>query len=378
MKKLPIGIQTFKEIITKDYIYIDKTKEAYKLIEARTKFYFLSRPRRFGKSLFLDTLANIFEGNRELFKELYIYDKWNWEEKYPIIKIDFKGNLRSSQDVKDQILVNLKRNQKFLGIKCENTTKYDIYFEELIEKSYEKYNTQVVILIDEYDKAILDNLDQIEIARETREIVKSLYSILKDNMYNPFDILLFIENNYIYKNYWFESWTPSFLIKLIKDNNYFLPKLSNLTVDEKLLNSFDIDNIDLEVILYQSGYLTIDKRDIIKSLKSSNLEDFKDAFISIFASISYNNYTKNSIQIYEGFYASIIYVYLQSLGVDIVGEDITNRGRIDLTIKIEKIIYILEFKVGDENALSQIKNRNYYQKYLKEEKDISKFEWEKL
>ena len=89
MKKLPIGIQTFKRIIEEDYIYIDKTKEAYDLIESKTVFYFLSRPRRFGKSLFIDTLQNIFEGNKELFKDLYIYDKYDWKEKYPVIKLMF-------------------------------------------------------------------------------------------------------------------------------------------------------------------------------------------------------------------------------------------------------------------------------------------------
>jgi len=90
MKKLPIGIQTFREIIEKDYLYIDKTKEAYELIDSY-KYAFLSRPRRFGKSLFLNTLKEIFEGNKKLFEGLYIYDKWDWEDKYPVIKISFSG-----------------------------------------------------------------------------------------------------------------------------------------------------------------------------------------------------------------------------------------------------------------------------------------------
>ena len=105
-----------------------------------------------------------------------------------------------------------------------------------------------------------------------------------------------------------------------------------------------------------------------------------------------NNYTKNSLPLYEGFYASVVYVYLQSLGIDIIGEDVTNHGRIDLTIKIDNFIYIVEFKIGDESALSQIKTKNYHQKYLNEEKDIylvginfdkekrniSNFEWERI
>ena len=90
MKKLPIGIQTFKDIINENYIYIDKTKYALNLIEDY-KYVFLSRPRRFGKSLFLDTLKNIFLGNKELFKGLYIYDKpYDWK-KYPIIRLAFNS-----------------------------------------------------------------------------------------------------------------------------------------------------------------------------------------------------------------------------------------------------------------------------------------------
>ncbi len=84
MKKLPIGIQTFSQIREENYIYIDKTKEAFDLI-TNYKYAFLSRPRRFGKSLFLDTLRNIFEGNKEFFEGLYIYDKWDWSKKYPVI-----------------------------------------------------------------------------------------------------------------------------------------------------------------------------------------------------------------------------------------------------------------------------------------------------
>ncbi|MEO1953383.1 MAG: ATP-binding protein [Campylobacterales bacterium] len=511
MKKLPIGIQTFSEIRTKDYLYIDKTKEAYNLIESGTKFYFLSRPRRFGKSLFLSTLQSIFEGKKELFEGLYIYDKWDWDIKYPVIKIDFFGDLRSAEGLKDRIFDVLKNNQKDLGVECRDTNKFTSCMEELIRLTYEKYNQQVVVLIDEYDKAILDNLDQMEVARENREIIKSLYTVLKgceeyikfafltgvskfskasifsglnmlrdislnpnygnicgytqndiettilpyldgvdleklkvwyngynflkDDVYNPFDILQFIANDFMYKNYWFTSGTPTYLIKLIEKNNYFLPKLANLVVGDELLDSFDIDNIELEVILYQAGYLTINKAiekrrggfeyklkipnkevqislndfiidnitnqrtqkgkfqdDIYDALYDANLEDFKISLESVFSSIPYNNYTNNNIQNYEGFYASVVYVYLQSLGLDIIGEDVTNKGRIDLTIKINNIIYILEFKVGSEDALTQIKQKNYAQKYINEdkeiylvginfdedEKNIAKFEWERF
>ncbi len=279
------------------------------------------------------------------------------------------------------------------------------------------------------ETTILPYLDGVDLDRLKKWY--NGYNFLKDNLYNPFDILLFIENDKVFDNYWFESGTPIFLIKLIKDNNYFLPKLSNLTVNKKLLNSFDIDNLDLEVILYQAGYLTIkemyidEDEDIIyrlklpnfevkkslnqsiihylyrdksnsnklisKALRGGNLEDFKSALITMFANIPYNNFVGNNILYYEGFYASVIYVYLQSLGLDIIGEDVTNKGRIDLTIKLNNYIYIIEFKVGDSNALAQIKDKNYHQKYLnsgkeiylvginfdEEKRNIFKFEWER-
>ncbi len=104
MKKLPVGIQTFSEIINENYLYIDKTEIVRSLIE-RFKYVFLSRPRRFGKSLFLDTLKNIFEGKQELFRGLLIEEQWNWEVKYPVIKISFSGGIRSQETLRCNSLV---------------------------------------------------------------------------------------------------------------------------------------------------------------------------------------------------------------------------------------------------------------------------------
>jgi Holliday junction resolvase-like predicted endonuclease len=507
-KKLPIGIQTFSKIREEDYIYIDKTKEALDLIDNYT-YSFLSRPRRFGKSLFLDTLYNIFEGKKEYFKDLYIYNKWDWKTTYPVIKISWAGDFTTEDKLAKRAKQILKDNQERLNVECEDDDYLPNCLWELIKQTYKKYNQKVVILIDEYDKPILDTIENIEQSKINREFIKSFYTVikdsdqyikfafltgvskfskasifsglnmledislnkkfgnicgytqanienefkdhledtdlekvkewyngynfLKDDVYNPFDLLKFIKNDFNFSNYWFATGTPTFLIKLIEKNSYFLPKLSNLVVGENLLDSFDIENIDLEVILYQSGYLTIDKvqltpfetieyklklpnkevkmsfndmiinyitnnnlptikSDIYLALLEVNMDKFKDSFISIFASIPNNNFTKSNMQNYEGFYASVIYVYLQSLGLEIIGEDVTNLGRIDLTVKIKNLIYIIEFKVGTENALNQIKDKKYHEKYLSENKDIylvginfdkndkniSKFEFDKI
>jgi len=142
VRKLPIGIQTFSEIRKNDYLYVDKTEEVYKLIDSY-KYSFLSRPRRFGKSLFLDTLKNIFEGKKELFEGLWIYDKWRWEEKYPVITLSFK-TITNTKELLLDIEKLLKDNQKNLNIECESN-EYGVCFEELIQKTYEKYQKPVVI-----------------------------------------------------------------------------------------------------------------------------------------------------------------------------------------------------------------------------------------
>jgi len=177
--KLPIGIQTFSEIIENNYVYVDKTKEAYDLINSY-KYSFLSRPRRFGKSLFVDTLQSLFEGKKELFKGLYIYDKWEFKE-YPVIKIDWAGDFTTLQSTKKMAMFMLERNQKRLGIECKIDDEPSTCFARLIQEAYEKYKKPVVVLVDEYDKPILDNLDNPKRAIENRDFLRGVYVKLKEN-----------------------------------------------------------------------------------------------------------------------------------------------------------------------------------------------------
>ncbi len=180
MKKLPIGIQTFSEIIENNYAYVDKTGIAAELID-RYKYVFLSRPRRFGKSLFLDTLHNIFEGKKELFTGLAAEKAHDWSKIYPVIKISFGGgNFRSMEGLLENLSLILKRNENRLGITC-TTTSPDTCFAELIQNAVDRHGQPVVILIDEYDKPILDNIDQPEMAAFARETLKAFYSVIKDN-----------------------------------------------------------------------------------------------------------------------------------------------------------------------------------------------------
>jgi hypothetical protein len=508
MKKLPIGIQTFEKIINENCYYVDKTPFIKKLEQGG--YYFLSRPRRFGKSLFLDTVKEAFSGNKELFKGLYIYDKWDWSKKHPIIKISFAiGTNNNSGKLRSTISFNLKNAAYDYKINLEEE-ELNQKFYELIRKLYEKYNEKVVILIDEYDKPILDAIEDIEYAKENREILKDFYSVLKDadpyiklafltgvsrfskvsifsglnqlnditldpnfaticgytqtdletvfadrikdfdkeevrkwyngyswlgeKVYNPFDILLlFAERQF--RPYWFETGTPTFLIKLFKQYNYYLPELENLEVGEELLSNLDIDNLYVENLLFQTGYLTIknverrlyrevytlsypnyevkvslnnffllhfvpdrslkDKteNEIEKALRDNQIEKLKDILHRFFASIPYDWYRKNDLESYEGFYASIVYALFSGAGFETVAEDTTNKGRIDLTIIYNNKAYIIEFKVVEDQpektALKQIEEKRYYEKYLgkyeevyligiefsKKDRNIADFQW---
>jgi len=159
MQKLPLGIQTFSEIRTEDYLYVDKTKYIYDLITSG-KVYFLSRPRRFGKSLLISTLEALFKGEKELFKDLWIYDKWEFDN-YPVIKLDFLGlDINSSDDLKEYLIRSLMRIAENYKIAIDKDTTYTDRFYELIIALSKK--NRVVILIDEYDKPIIDFIDSKE------------------------------------------------------------------------------------------------------------------------------------------------------------------------------------------------------------------------
>ncbi|SLM33177.1 conserved hypothetical protein [Desulfamplus magnetovallimortis] len=477
MKNLPLSINTLSKIIEKNCIYVDKTKMAYQLI-CQPGAFFLSRPRRFGKSLFIDTLKEIFEGNQELFKGLYIHDKWNWSQKYPVIVIDFAGAvLKNRKDLDNRIRKIIRSNEQQLNLEPSLDIDIPGLFEDLIMNSAKKYNQKAVVLVDEYDKPILDNIDNSKVAAEMREGLKNLYSVLKaqdahlqfvfmtgvtkfskvslfsgvnqltditlnenysticgythedvDNqfseylnnvdsnrlmywyngykwlgntpVYNPYDILLFIHNKMSYRAYWFETGNPTFLVKLFQKNRYFLPSLENLVVTEEIIDSFEVEKINPLTLLFQSGYLTIKRtftrrQRLMFQLKIPNFEvkiALHDHFINaytdlvnekielqdnlydcleqgdvvgmvqvikrLFASIPWRNFTNNDIADYEGYYASVLYAFFSSLDAEIIPEDITNHGQVDMTVKLGNHVYVMEIKVMDQDNINIIDTNN--------------------
>ena len=178
LKKLPVGIQTFRKVINEGYLYVDKTKDIYPIVDGGG-VYFLSRPRRFGKSMTISTLAAIYRGEKHLFEGLWIYDKWNWEKKNPIIHFSFNEIDYKYNSLEDSINKELDANlANYDIVLSENSLPRR--FKEALEKLNEKLG-RVVILIDEYDKPLIDYLakEEIHIAKEHQKILKSFYSVLK-------------------------------------------------------------------------------------------------------------------------------------------------------------------------------------------------------
>jgi hypothetical protein len=179
MKNLPIGIQSFEKLRQGNYLYVDKTKEIHRLIVSG-QVYFLSRPRRFGKSLLVSTLESIFSGQKELFKGLWIEDKMDWAQlNHPVIRIDFgKTANRSPEELVDSLTDFLRITAEAYQINFISS-QLPGRFAELIEKLHQTTGQQVVVLIDEYDKAIIDNMLNPEVQEANKNVLHDFYQVLK-------------------------------------------------------------------------------------------------------------------------------------------------------------------------------------------------------
>ncbi len=486
-KRLPIGIQTFQKIREDDHYYVDKTPFAWQLIEEGTH-YFLSRPRRFGKSLFLDTLGELFAGNEPLFRGLAIHDRWDWSRRYPVIRLSFGGGvLRNRAELDRRIRALLGTIQQDLGLACPDQEDVAGCFADVIRQARAATGERVVVLVDEYDRPILDNLADPDTARAMRDGLRNLYSVIKDSdahvrfafltgvskfrkvslfsglnnlhditldslysaicgytegdldqvfaaeledldrqeirtwyngynwtgeaVYNPFDLLLLFQKRKFHP-WWFETATPTFLVEVLKERQTWLPDLGRIETSADLLSTFEVGNIPTEALMFQTGYLTIDteeeisgtyfyrlrypNREVYQSLNGALLRawtrdtqaevhnrkslyrlllanDFaglEALFTAFFASIPSDWYRNNPIARYEGYYASVFYAYFASLGLDIILEDSSNQGRLDMAVRCNGHLYLFEFKVvelvSSGAALEQIKERGYADKYRAE------------
>jgi hypothetical protein len=498
MKHLPIGIQDFRYLIEAGYLYIDKTRQIYDFFARGGKYYFLSRPRRFGKSLLLSTLGAVFSGNKELFKGLWIYDKIEWT-RHPVIHLDFSKITFTPPDTLENALdARLEKIAAEYDIQLDQKLYLKEKFGQLIEKMSQQES--VVVLIDEYDKPMIEYMEagEIEAAKKIRRILKNFYAIIKGSdaflrfvfltgvskfskvsvfsdlnnlrditlskqfavllgytqtelehyfepyfprladetgmskerlleeirlwyngyswdgknfLYNPFSVLnLFAERSF--ENYWFASGTPGFLTRLIRDRQSEIMDFENLPVKSYTFDSYDIENMEMAALLFQTGYLTIKKitvkggspvktyhlsypnqevyvsflthlfgeytqkdmsfgtrlmERVKEAVEAGDMDRFIGEIKSLFASIPYNIFIGDR----EAYYHSIIYLILTLSGAEVRTEDPTNIGRIDASVETENKITIMEFKMGSErDALEQIKKMKYYEKFLGKGKPV--------
>ena len=494
MKNLTVSISDFEKLRREGYLYVDKTEYIWNLINPAGGSFFLSRPRRFGKSLTLSTLKAIFQGKKELFEGLAIYDKpYDWKE-YPIIHLDMNGRDFSTPEKLEERFQQILREQAYINGVTLQSTASDTMFHELIQTLYDK-SGEVVILLDEYDRPILNN-----IAKDNRfdflNALKGFYSVIKEKsallrfafvtgvskfchvslfsdlnnladitmdiryatmlgytqeelekyfgdriadlagdgdlesyktkmkdwyngyrfearaqtVYNPVSLANFFENRGMFNNYWFSTGTPSFLLELIKNQRFNLEEILEKTVSNFAFSAYEIGNIDPLTLLLQTGYLTIDKAverygDTVYKLRFPNLEvkgsfevyltgdcsglhvdkvkdsiydladkvtagdvdGFMETMKVFFAKVGYDVHLKN-----ENNYQLLFYSIFMLLGISITAESRTNNGRIDAVATNEDYVFVFEFKLDRnvEIALQQIKDRDYYRRYMNSGKKI--------
>ena len=486
MKNLPIGIQSLQQLRDKNCIYVDKTQLVHQLVTTGS-YYFLSRPRRFGKSLLISTLKSLYLGQKSLFEGLWIEDKWDWSKTNPVIHISFDAVDYQGLGLSASINEVLNECAEDYGITLLKTTLKG-QFKELIDSLSAQYG-QVVLLIDEYDKPIIDYLEngKIEQAKANRAVLRDFYSVLKDagehfelvfitgiskfskvslfshlnnldditidenygtltgytqeeltayfdeylkiietklrlsreelmenmrvwyngyswdgesRVYNPFGTLNFLSKR-MFKNYWFSTGSPEFLIEQMRKFDRF--DVENSVIDSSMLDKYDIENLALIPLLFQTGYLTIKKLDSMtgemvldypnKEVRQSmyafliddiaknprrihtgmTIQDLNRALIAkdmvqvqkilngLLADLPSETYQNQS----EGLYHGLIHLVFSYLGMFITSEVHSSQGQADAVVQTLTDVFIFEFKFNStaKEAIDQIHKQQYAAKY---------------
>ena len=481
LRELPIGDQGFASLRGDGYLYVDKTELIYRMIQ-RGKFYFLSRPRRFGKSLLLSTIEAYFLGKRQLFEGLYLSQvEQDWAE-HPVLHLDF-----STQDYKSEknlynILNDFLDEYEAKYGRKEGETDVALRFKWLVRNAYEVMGQRVVILVDEYDKPLLETIGNPELQEQYRGALRGFYAVLKamgqyirfalltgitkfskvsifsdlnnlndisrdrdyasicgitDNevdtvlapyiqryadeknlsydavredlrrmydgyhfaadtpgLYNPFSLMCALSKRAM-DGYWFDSGTPTMLVEMLRRKNYALPTFEEPVSAMKLDNKIG-DSDSIMPLLYQSGYLSIDRKsedgrywltfpndevregffefllpyyatvpnndakiaisDFVKDILDGNVEQFLQRLQSFFADFQYDAQTTP-----ESHFRNVLYILCKLMGLQVDAEYQTSDGRIDLLLRTDKFVYIIECKIDSTAriALDQIKSKEY-------------------
>ena len=480
----PIGIQNFEKIRTEDFLYVDKTAEIYKLAK-EGRYYFLSRPRRFGKSLLVSTMEAYFSGRKELFSGLAVEKMETEWKQHPVLHLDLSGVSYTDESVLERVLSDKLAKWEALYGAVNTSDILGLRFKEVIEAAYNKTGNQVAILIDEYDKPIIDNLGNEPTLSRLRSTLQGFYSVMKSmdarirfgfltgvtkigkmsvfsglnnlndismipdyvdicgisetelheyfdesiselssanemskeecyvklksmydgyhfcedsiGIYNPFSLLNTFQNKK-FREYWFETGTPGFLVEVMRKTSFDVTTLENQTVDSTLMSNADAIFENPVPYLFQSGYLTITGyNDMFRlyqlgfpnqevkngflncllkyyvpmspdmsgttliyqlwhSITEGNPESFMQILSSLFANTSYQiqGETEKDFQ-----YA--MYIISALLGEYVQVERATSNGCIDLIIQTKEFVYLFELKVNADAdvALRQIDEKGY-------------------
>ncbi len=498
LPNLPVGDPSFESIRRGNCLYVDKTRHIFRMVD-EGKYYFLSRPRRFGKSLTVSTLRCLFEGRGDLFEGLWIAENTDWEWKeHPVILLDFNGiSHRTPENLEQGLERSLKNTGQAHGIQLHETLLKEL-FKELILALNKKTGRLVVILIDEYDKPLIDHLGkgegELDIAKANRDILKHFFGVIKDGdvanvlrfvfitgvskftrvsifselnnledltmvdeyadmpgytreemetcftpyirltaqkrnesegdvmerlrlyydgyrfsrrdvrTFNPFSVLSALKQK-DFKKYWFETGTPTFLVDLLRERGWYLPKIENMRATEAMFSVYELERLQLEALLFQTGYVTIKdvkgelytfdypnqevKTAFLEALLRSGIrggenhwnfvllaeylmeEDmaaFMETMTAIYASIPYTLETKRD----EAYFHTIFYLMVSASGANARSEVLTCDGRIDLAVHFPDKIYIMEFKCNQSphTALQQIREKGYDHPYRRSGKKI--------
>ena len=481
--KYPIGIQTFAKIREENFLYFDKTKEVYQLAK-NGGYFFLSRPRRFGKSLLITTLEAYFQGRKELFEGLAISGMETEWGQYPVFHIDLNAaDYRDVNALQSILDYHLCRFEEEFGPRGDGRTLSE-RFMDVIKRAYEQTGRQVVILVDEYDKPLLQAIGDEKLQDDYRKILKGFYGVAKsmdqyirfalftgvtkfskvsvfsdlnnledislseqyaeicgiteqeirDNidpqvgelaaangltkeecygrlkqqydgyhfhpksvgMYNPFSLLSALKRKE-FGDQWFQSGTPTFLVEVLKRNNYDLEQLTREEATADLLGSLDAIDTNPIPLLYQSGYLTIKSynerfrtyrlgypneevergfnlflfpyyvplrkektglfvMNFVQEIEAGEPLKFMKRLESLFANQDYQ--IAGDAELYFHNAVSLIF---QMLGFYTETERHTSDGRMDMVVQTADYIYLFEFKLDKsvEEALAQIEEKQY-------------------
>jgi hypothetical protein len=258
-KSFPVGIQEFPDFTTRNYIYVDKTQLIHQLLTTGS-CYFFARPRRFGKSLLLSTIREIFMGNKQYFKDLWIEKEWDWSDTRPVLHLSLASASYEESGLKEHLYLILSESAEKYQITLKSKG-YVAQFKELLRKLHQTSGKKVVVLIDEYDKPLLDYLDEPRKMTELRKILGSFYSVLKDNQQDLHLIFLtgvskfsklsvFSELNHlddISRNEQYAALAGYTQAELIHYFSGYLPPIA-------ALHDMSIDTLLAEIKKYYNGY----------------------------------------------------------------------------------------------------------------------------